>query len=91
MDELVNNYIVLERYYLRNNLIKGLETDNQEYVKNIAKVYDQDKFDSAPEVLDFIDDFCFILDKCSKRVITVVMLISIGSWFIEHSMRLCHH
>jgi hypothetical protein len=33
MDELVNNYIVLEKFYLKNALYKALERDNQEYVK----------------------------------------------------------
>ena len=35
MDELVNDYILLEKFYLRNSLIKALEFDNQEYVKNV--------------------------------------------------------
>ncbi|CDW72213.1 UNKNOWN [Stylonychia lemnae] len=70
IDELVNNYIVLEKFYLRNSLNKALDQDNQEYVKIISKVYNQnEKFDQIPDIIDFVDDYCYILDTCSKRAV----------------------
>jgi len=45
IDELVNNYIVLERFYIKNSLLKALENDNREYVKIVQKNYTLDKFD----------------------------------------------
>ena len=78
IDELVNNYIVLERFYIKNSLFLALESDNREYVKTVQKSYTQEKFDQnqvrrasyslSQEILDLIDDFCFILDTCSRRV-----------------------
>jgi COG4 transport protein len=71
MDDLVNNYIVLEKLHLRNAFIKGLTSDNTTYVKVIAQKLTQngDKpFSQASEILDFVDDLFYILDASAKRV-----------------------
>ena len=68
MDELVNNYIILEKFYLKNSLNKALDLDNQEYVKIVQKSFNSDKFESSQDIMEFVDEFCYILDTCSKRV-----------------------
>eukprot|EP00347_Sterkiella_histriomuscorum_P010672 403375368 len=69
MDELVNNYIILEKFYLKNSLNKALDTDNQEYVKIVQKSFNSDKFESSQDIMEFVDEFCYILDTCSKRAV----------------------
>jgi len=87
IDELVNNYILLERFYLKNKLVKALETDNLNFVKAVETIYEKDdeeskkkkpasgregsegfRFDKASEVMDFVDEYSYILFTVAKRV-----------------------
>ena len=109
IDELMSQYVIFERCYIQNALIKAILTDNQEFitfVKNQLNNPDQSsqtefkkqdgktkKGDSGvsststdgqqnnQSVLDMVDNFSFILDKCSKRSLMSLSIANTCSMF----------
>jgi hypothetical protein len=96
IDELMNQYVLFERSYVRNSLVKGILLDNSEYLSLVkAKLnltQDDNQLKKNPStstegqaatqtVLDLIDNFCFILDKSCKRALMSLSVTNTCSMF----------
>lgn len=71
--------MIFERSYVQNVLIKSVIADNSEYIA-LVKAINQDG-DGAQSLLDFIDNFSFILDKCCKRALMSLSIVNTCSMF----------
>lgn len=104
IDELMSQYVILERCYIQNAFVKGVMNDNQEFIninKDLIKNQGSEseggkevdksklktggaqdsKMGDGQSILDLIDNFCFILDKCCKRALMSLSIANTCSIF----------
>ena len=60
VEDLMASYSALELSYLRANIFKSIQTDNDEFISQVTK-------EEPANMLELVDNLSFLLDKSMKR------------------------